>query len=110
MTGWEARAKTGRKFPMHKVVAEVTARIQGRSRDRSADYVARMQAAQDSAPGRAKLSCANWAHAFAGQPGEDKRRMLDPSAPNIAIVSSYNDMLSAPRPSSPAACRPCAMA
>jgi phosphogluconate dehydratase len=83
---------------MHKVVAEVTARIQGRSRDRRADYVARMQAAQDSAPGRAKLSCANWAHAFAGQPGEDKRRMLDPSAPNIAIVSSYNDMLSAHQP------------
>ena len=83
---------------MHKVVAEVTARITGRSRDLRADYVARMQAAQSSAPGRAKLSCANWAHAFAGQPGEDKRRMMDPSAPNIAIVSSYNDMLSAHQP------------
>ena len=49
-------------------------------------------------PGRAKLSCANWAHAFAAQPGEDKRRMMDPSAPNIAIVSAYNDMLSAHQP------------
>jgi len=83
---------------MHKVVAEVTARITGRSRDRRADYVARMQAAQTSSPGRAKLSCANWAHAFAGQAGEDKRRMMDPSAPNIAIVSAYNDMLSAHQP------------
>ena len=83
---------------MHKVVAEVTARIVERSRDRRADYVARMQAAQTSGPGRAKLSCANWAHAFAGQPGEDKRRMMDPTAPNIAIVSAYNDMLSAHQP------------
>ena len=83
---------------MHKVVADVTARIKDRSRDRRADYVARMQAAQGSGPGRAKLSCANWAHAFAGQPGEDKRRMMDPSAPNIAIVSAYNDMLSAHQP------------
>src|ERR1019366_1616906 len=31
-------------------------------------------------------------------PGEDKRRMMDPSAPNIAIVSAYNDMLSAHQP------------
>jgi phosphogluconate dehydratase len=83
---------------MHTVVAEVTARIKARSRDRRADYVARMQAVQTSGPGRAKLSCANWAHAFAGQPGEDKRRMMDPTAPNIAIVSAYNDMLSAHQP------------
>ena len=83
---------------MHEVVSEVTARIKDRSRDRRADYVARMQGAQTSGPGRAKLSCANWAHAFAGQPGEDKRRMMDPTAPNIAIVSSYNDMLSAHQP------------
>ena len=83
---------------MHEVVSEVTARIKDRSRDRRADYVARMQGAQTSGPGRAKLSCANWAHAFAGQPGEDKRRMMDPTAPNIAIVSAYNDMLSAHQP------------
>jgi phosphogluconate dehydratase len=83
---------------MHKVVAEVTARITDRSRDRRADYVARMQGAESASPGRAKLSCANWAHAFAGQAGEDKRRMMDPSAPNIAIVSAYNDMLSAHQP------------
>ena len=83
---------------MHKVVAEVTARITGRSRDRRADYVARMQAAHSAAPGRAKLSCANWAHAFAAQPDGDKLKMMDPAAPNIAIVSAYNDMLSAHQP------------
>jgi phosphogluconate dehydratase len=83
---------------MHEVVAEVTARITARSRDRRADYLARMEAAGHEGPGRAKLSCANWAHAFAAQPAGDKLKMMDPGAPNIAIVSAYNDMLSAHQP------------
>ncbi|HKT53210.1 MAG TPA: phosphogluconate dehydratase [Caulobacteraceae bacterium] len=83
---------------MHDVVAEVTARIQDRSRERRADYLARMDAATGNKPGRAKLSCANWAHAFAAAPQVDKLRVLDPAAPNIAIVSAYNDMLSAHQP------------
>ena len=83
---------------MHEVVADVTARIRARSQDLRSDYLGRMEAAAQAQPGRAKLSCANWAHAFAAQPGEDKRRMMDPSAPNIAIVSAYNDMLSAHQP------------
>ena len=83
---------------MHEAVAEVTARIRSRSRDRRADYLARMEAAAGAGPGRAKLSCANWAHAFAAAPGEDKLRILDPAAPNLAIVSAYNDMLSAHQP------------
>ena len=82
---------------MHTVVAEVTARIKDRSRDR-ARTMCRGWKARREGPGRAKLSCANWAHAFAGQSGEDKRRMMDPDAPNIAIVSAYNDMLSAHQP------------
>ena len=83
---------------MHEVVAEVTARIQERSRQRRADYLARMEAAAGNRPGRAKLSCANWAHAFAAAPPVDKLRVMDPAAPNIAIVSAYNDMLSAHQP------------
>ncbi|HEX4196184.1 MAG TPA: phosphogluconate dehydratase [Caulobacteraceae bacterium] len=83
---------------MHEVVAEVTARIAQRSRDRRGDYLARMEAAAHDGPGRAKLSCANWAHAFAAQPAGDKLKMMDPAAPNIAIVSAYNDMLSAHQP------------
>jgi phosphogluconate dehydratase len=83
---------------MHPVVAEVTARIEARSRDRRADYLERMEAARQSEPGRGKLSCANFAHAFAAAPAADKLRILDPAAPNIAIVSAYNDMLSAHQP------------
>ena len=83
---------------MHPVTAAVTERIVARSRDSRADYLARMQAARHAGPGRAKLSCANWAHAFAAESDSDKRRMRDPTAPNIAIVSAYNDMLSAHQP------------
>jgi phosphogluconate dehydratase len=83
---------------MHEVVAEVTARIAERSRDRRADYLARMERATREGPGRAKLSCANWAHAFAAQDPADKLRVMDPAAPNLAIVSAYNDMLSAHQP------------
>ncbi|RRN65541.1 phosphogluconate dehydratase [Caulobacter sp. 602-1] len=83
---------------LNPVIAEVTTRIVARSKDSRAAYLANMQHAIDSQPGRAKLSCANWAHAFAASPGVDKVRALDPNAPNIGIVSAYNDMLSAHQP------------
>jgi len=83
---------------MHPVTAAVTAHIIERSRETRTDYLARMAEAGASAPGRAKLSCANWAHAFAASPQGDKQRLRNPTAPNIAIVSSYNDMLSAHQP------------
>jgi len=83
---------------MHPVTAEVTQRIIARSREARADYLERMEAARQSGPGRGKLSCANWAHAFAASPDGDKTRMRDPTAPNVAIVSAYNDMLSAHQP------------
>ena len=83
---------------MHPVTQAVTDRIIARSSDSRAAYLARIQAARDAGTGRAKLSCANWAHAFAASPEGDKQRMRDPSAPNIAIVSAYNDMLSAHQP------------
>ena len=83
---------------MHPVVADVTARIEARSRDGRADYLRRMEAARQAQPGRGKLSCANFAHAFAASPMADKLRIMDPAAPNIGIVSAYNDMLSAHQP------------
>jgi phosphogluconate dehydratase len=83
---------------MHSVTAEVTARIVERSRETRADYLERMEAARQAGPGRGKLSCANWAHAFAASPDGDKQQMRNPTAPNIAIVSAYNDMLSAHQP------------
>ena len=83
---------------MDPVVAEVTARIVERSRATRTDYIRRMDAARDSGTGRAKLSCANWAHAFAGQTIADKLTAMDGSKPNVGIVTAYNDMLSAHQP------------
>ncbi len=83
---------------MHPVTQEVTERIVERSRDGRTDYLERMEAARHAGPGRAKLSCANWAHAFAASPDGEKQTMRNPGAPNIAIVSAYNDMLSAHQP------------
>jgi phosphogluconate dehydratase len=83
---------------MHPVTAEVTERIVERSRETRAGYLANMEAARSSGTGRAKLSCANWAHAFAAESDANKRTMRNPTAPNVAIVSAYNDMLSAHQP------------
>jgi phosphogluconate dehydratase len=83
---------------LHPVVAEVTARIIERSRETRADYLRRMDAARDAGIGRAKLSCANWAHAFAGQTIADKLKVMDGKTPNLGIVTAYNDMLSAHQP------------
>ncbi|MFZ5720183.1 MAG: phosphogluconate dehydratase [Pseudomonadota bacterium] len=83
---------------LNEVTATVTERIVERSRQSRADYLERMEAARAAGPGRGKLSCANWAHAFAASPEGDKLRMRDPTAPNVAIVSAYNDMLSAHQP------------
>jgi len=82
---------------IHPKIAEVTARIEERSRDSRADYLARIKAAKDEGPGRQHLSCGNLAHAFAASPLGDKLTMRG-RAPNIGIVTSYNDMLSAHQP------------
>ena len=44
------------------------------------------------------MGCSNVAHAFAGLPANDKFKVVVQRAPNIGIVTSYNDMLSAHTP------------
>jgi len=83
---------------LNPVVAEVTARITERSRDARGAYLEQIAQAREAGPGRGKLSCANWAHAFAAQPAADKLRVRGGQAPNIGIVTAYNDMLSAHQP------------
>src|SRR4051812_35563387 len=84
-------------MPLNPVIAEVTARIAARSQASRSAYLEQIERARSSGPARGKLSCANWAHAFAGSPAEDKARALS-QAPNIGIVTAYNDMLSAHQP------------
>ncbi len=82
---------------IHPVIAAVTARIIERSRESRRAYLDQLEASRSAGPGRGKLSCANWAHAFAASPSQDKARALG-QAPNIGVVTAYNDMLSAHQP------------
>src|ERR1700734_1371090 len=92
---------------MHARVREVTERIRDRSRSGRADYLARMDAARRRGSARAGLSCTNLAHGFAASGGGDKEALNLACGPNVAIVSAYNDMLSAHQPlqSYPACCK-----
>ncbi|MCT4608761.1 MAG: phosphogluconate dehydratase [Pelagimonas sp.] len=82
---------------LHDTVARVTKRIQERSQATRSSYLARMaQAAQDG-PNRAHLTCGNQAHAYAAM-GQDQDRLAQGKAPNLGIITAYNDMLSAHQP------------
>jgi phosphogluconate dehydratase len=83
---------------MHAVVEEVTGRIIARSRDHRGAYLDRITAAAGRGPARGRLACANLAHGFAASETSDKQALRHMVKPNIAIVSSYNDMLSAHKP------------
>ena len=83
---------------MHPVIADVTARIADRSAEQRTAYLDRLAAAAERGPARGRLACANLAHGFAASDNRDKRALRRMVKPNIAIVSSYNDMLSAHKP------------
>ncbi len=83
---------------MHPVVAQVTARIVERSRTRRSAYLALIDAAAKRPRSTDRMGCANLAHAVAGSPLDDRFKIVAEHAPNIAIVTAYNDMLSAHTP------------
>jgi phosphogluconate dehydratase len=57
-----------------------------------------MHRAESEGPTRVALSCSNLAHGFAACGSADKNALAGDVAPNIAIISAYNDMLSAHQP------------
>ena len=83
---------------LHPRIAEVTGRISRRSADSRKRYLARMDQAAQTGPLRGGLSCTNLAHGFAAAPSGDKILLREVQRPNLAIVSAYNDMLSAHQP------------
>jgi phosphogluconate dehydratase len=85
-------------IPIHPRVLAVTERITDRSRAERTSYLGRMTAEGASGPTRARLSCTNLAHGFAAASSGDKDALKDLRWPNLAIVSAYNDMLSAHQP------------
>ena len=86
------------KTVLHPVIAGVTERIRARSIASRAAYLEKCQSMRRKGTQRGQLSCSNLAHGFAACSGEDKDRIRLEEAANIAIVSAYNDMLSAHKP------------
>ena len=83
---------------LNPIVSEVTARIRDRSRRERAEYLSRMTAETASDSTRSRLSCGNLAHGFAASSPADKDVLKQLRWPNLAIVTAYNDMLSAHQP------------
>jgi phosphogluconate dehydratase len=83
---------------LNATLESVTQRIRERSAESRGAYLARLDAAAGRKPGAQRMGCANVAHAFAALPANDKLRVVAEKAPNIAIVTAYNDMLSAHAP------------
>ena len=79
-------------------IGEVTERIAKRSHDARARYLDQVRAYGQRRPRRAHLSCGNLAHGFAACDVPDKTDLAGEAKANIAIVSAYNDMLSAHQP------------
>jgi phosphogluconate dehydratase len=83
---------------MHPTVTAVTDRIVARSEQSRSAYLDRVREASGQGTARRGLGCANLAHGFAAEDEPGKRALRANTKPNVAIVSSYNDLLSAHQP------------
>ena len=83
---------------MHKIVEKVTRRIIERSKTNRETYLQRVEEARGEGVFRKKLPCSNFAHDLAACQEGCRTALLDDSVPNIAIISAYNDMVSAHQP------------
>ena len=83
---------------LNKKIERVTNRIIERSAELRADYLRQIEQDQNNRPERGKLSCGNLAHGFAACDEGDKQNLKLMESGNMAIVTAYNDMLSAHQP------------
>jgi phosphogluconate dehydratase len=81
-----------------EAITKVTERIVERSKPTRDAYLERLDAAANDGPHRSSLTCGNLAHGFAACGSGDKSALAGDVVPNVAIVTSYNDMLSAHQP------------
>ncbi|MEA3263079.1 MAG: phosphogluconate dehydratase [Pseudomonadota bacterium] len=82
---------------LHPAIERVTARIIEKSADSRRRYLELMDREAERFPNRNALSCSNLAHGFAAAL-EDKGAIKSGRGANLAIVTAYNDMLSAHQP------------
>ncbi|WP_462171810.1 phosphogluconate dehydratase [Pseudoalteromonas xiamenensis] len=80
---------------LHPRIKEVTERVIERSKASRQAYLERMAYAKKQTRVRAGIGCGNLAHVMAACSSSDKARLKADEQPNIAIINSYNDMLSA---------------
>ena len=80
---------------LHPRIQEVTQRVIERSKQTRQDYLDRISHAKKQTRVRAGLGCGNIAHVMAACSSDDKARLKADEVPNLAIINSYNDMLSA---------------
>ncbi|RQO58437.1 phosphogluconate dehydratase [Paucibacter sp. KBW04] len=83
---------------MNKTLLAVTERIRQRSAATRGRYLDGLDQLAGRKRGVERMGCANVAHAFAAMPSNDKLRIVAEKAPHLAIVTAYNDMLSAHQP------------
>ena len=83
---------------MNPKVVAITDRIIERSKATRSRYLERIAKAKGDGPHRATLPCGNLAHGFAACSKAEKEDLTAVKKANIAIISAYNDMLSAHQP------------
>jgi phosphogluconate dehydratase len=81
-----------------KDIEAITERIRQRSRNSRDTYLERIDNAASRGANRAVLSCGNLAHGFAACAPAEKTALAGDRVPNLGIITSYNDMLSAHQP------------
>ncbi len=77
------------------IIEQVTERIRQRSAQTRQQFLAKTAAQLAAGKGKASLSCGNLAHAIAASCSNEKSHILDLTRSNLAIITAYNDMLSA---------------
>lgn len=85
-------------YSKHERLIEITQRIEQRSISSRAMYLEQCENMRQQGPQRGRLSCSNLAHGFASSSKDDKLSLRQIAAPNIGIVTAYNEMLSAHQP------------
>src|SRR4051812_47102180 len=98
---WRSTGRPERTIPIMTVrreIATITERLTERSKARRETYLARLEQLAHEGVRRRTLSCGNLAHGFAACAPGDKAALAGERVPNLAIITSYNDMLSAHQP------------
>jgi phosphogluconate dehydratase len=83
---------------MHPVIEKVTQDIVDRSHKTRSAYLNYIDAIAKKGPIRSGMGCGNLAHGFAACSASEKADLTGDQKANIAIITSYNDMLSAHQP------------